>query len=109
MSLARIAKMLIVGIAFIAVMLAFLAASFFLSPDSIRQSQPTASETSAAFDSGAMAGFSMARLGDVKPGSAEIDAMARESATKQEVPQSLRRDYVGDWTAGYRTGWDAGR
>ena len=66
--------------------------------------EPPAPGWENGFKSGYIAGYSAAAGGAVKPSGAEVDALARGQATKENVPEGERTA----WKMGFSTGWTFG-
>jgi len=60
---------------------------------------------SAATIAGGMVAVDMAQKGQIKPNSDAVDAIARQAATKFNVPQEERAAYVREFTQGFWIGW----
>jgi len=71
--------------------------------------EPPAPGWENGFKAGYMAGYSAAAGGVVKPAGAEVDALARGQATKENVPEGERTAWKMGFSTGWTFGWSKGK
>ena len=71
--------------------------------------EPPAPGWENGFKAGYMTGYSAAAGGAVKPSGAEVDALARGQATKENVPEGERTAWKMGFSTGWTFGWSKGK
>lgn len=71
--------------------------------------EPPAPGWENGFKAGYMTGYSAAAGGVVKPSGAEVDALARGQATKENVPEGERTAWKMGFSTGWTFGWSKGK
>ena len=71
--------------------------------------EPPAPGWEKGFKAGYMTGYSAAAGGAVKPSGAEVDALARGQATKENVPEGERTAWKMGFSTGWTFGWSKGK